>query len=70
MKNSTLLTIATLVALLLATFHVAQDVVYGYEKSGWWNTSAFLIFTPPARCCLPGGGRGTSSRCWVPCSGS
>ncbi|HBB96245.1 MAG TPA: hypothetical protein DC054_12715 [Blastocatellia bacterium] len=37
MKNSVMLTIASLLSLLFLTFHLAGDIVYGYEPGGLAN---------------------------------
>lgn len=38
-----MLTIASLLAVLLASFHIADDVVRGFEPGGFKNISAILI---------------------------
>jgi hypothetical protein len=45
MKHSTLLTIMSLLSILFFTFHVADDIVRGWEKGGPSNLSALLTFT-------------------------
>jgi hypothetical protein len=37
MKNSVMLTITSLLLVLFMTFHLAQDIVYGYEPGGLSN---------------------------------
>ena len=37
MKNSVMLTITSLLLVLFLTFHLAQDIVYGYEPGGLSN---------------------------------
>ena len=44
MKQSVLLTIASLLSVLLFSLHVADDIIRGFEKGGLWNLSAVLIF--------------------------
>ena len=44
MKESVLLTIASLLSILLFTFHVADDIVRGIEPGTVSNLSAVLIF--------------------------
>ena len=44
MKQSTMLTIASLLSILLFTFHLADDIVRGFEKGGVWNLTAVPIF--------------------------
>jgi hypothetical protein len=44
MKRSVLLTIASLLSILFFTFHVADDIVRGFEKGGVWNLTAVPIF--------------------------
>lgn len=43
MKESVLLTIASLVTVLLLTFHLADDIVRGFEKGGVANLIAVPI---------------------------
>jgi hypothetical protein len=43
MKNNVLLTIASLFSLLLLTFHLADDIVRGFEKGGVDNLIAVPI---------------------------
>ena len=43
MKNSVMLTIASLLSLLFLTFHLAGDIVYGFEPGGLAN---LVIFVP------------------------
>ena len=44
MKNSVMLTIASLLSILFFTFHLADDIVRGYEPGTLTNLSAVLIF--------------------------
>jgi hypothetical protein len=44
MKQSVLLTIASVLSILLFTFHVADDIVRGFEEGRVWNLTAVLIF--------------------------
>ncbi len=44
MKQNAILTIASLLSILLLTFHLAGDIVYGYEKGGVSNLTAVPIF--------------------------
>ncbi|MGZ6191034.1 MAG: hypothetical protein ACXVIJ_07805 [Thermoanaerobaculia bacterium] len=44
MKQNGILVIASLLSILFFTFHLADDIVRGYEKGGLWNLSAVLIF--------------------------
>jgi hypothetical protein len=44
MKHSAMLTVTSLLSILFFTFHVADDIVRGFEKGGTWNLSAVLIF--------------------------
>ena len=43
MKNSVMLTITSLLLILLLTFHLADDIVRGYEKGGLSNLIAVPI---------------------------
>ena len=43
MKPSGLLTIACLLSVLFFTFHLADDIVRGYEKGVLWNLTAIPI---------------------------
>ena len=43
MKHRILLTIASLLAMLCFTMHLADDITRGIEKGGVWNLSALLI---------------------------
>ena len=43
MKQSVLWTIASLLTILLLTFHLADDIVRGYEKGGTSNLLAIPI---------------------------
>ena len=44
MKETTLLVIASLLSILLFTFHLADDIVLGIEKGDTSNLGAFAIF--------------------------
>ena len=44
MKQSVLLTLASVLSILLFSLHVADDIIRGFEKGGLWNLSAVLIF--------------------------
>jgi hypothetical protein len=44
MKQSVMLTITSLLSILFATFHVADDVVRGFEPGGFKNFSGIVIF--------------------------
>ena len=44
MKHSVILTITSLLSILFFTFHVADDIVRGFEKGGVWNLTAVPIF--------------------------
>jgi hypothetical protein len=44
MKNNVTLTVTTLLLVLLVTFHLAGDIVLGYEKGGLSNLAALPIF--------------------------
>jgi hypothetical protein len=44
MKTDQMLTIATLVAIVLATVHLADDVVHGFEPGGFTTLRAILLF--------------------------
>ena len=43
MKDNALLTITSLLSLLLVTFHLADDIVRGFEKGGLSNLTAVPI---------------------------
>jgi len=43
MKQSVMLTIASLLSVLLLTFHLADDIVRGFEKGGLSNLAAVPI---------------------------
>ena len=43
MKNSVMLTIASLLSLLFLSFHLAGDIVYGYEPGGLSNLVAMVL---------------------------
>ena len=45
MKQSQVLTITSLLAILLAILHVADDIVRGFEPGGFKNASGILIFS-------------------------
>lgn len=44
MKNNLMLTIMSLLSILLLTFHLAHDIVYGFEKGVVSNLVAVPIF--------------------------
>ena len=44
MKQSFMLTIASLLSILFFTFHLADDIVRGFEKGGTSNLTAVPIF--------------------------
>ena len=44
MKQSVMLTIASLLSILFFTFHLADDIVRGYEPGTLTNLTAVLIF--------------------------
>jgi len=43
MKNSAMLTIASLLSLLFLSFHLAGDIVYGYEPGGLSNLVVMVV---------------------------
>ena len=43
MKNSVMLTIASLLSLLFLTFHLAGDIVYGWEPGGLANLIVVVL---------------------------
>jgi hypothetical protein len=43
LKENPTLTVASLLSILLASFHIADDVVRGFEPGGFKNASAILI---------------------------
>ena len=43
MKHSVLLTTASLLSILLFTFHLSDDIVRGFEPGGFKNVSGVLI---------------------------
>jgi len=45
MKNSSMLTIASLLLLLFLTFHIAGDIVYGWEPGGLANLIVVVPFS-------------------------
>jgi len=45
MKNSSMLTIASLLLLLFLTFHLAGDIVYGFEPGGLANLIVVVPFS-------------------------
>src|SRR5258708_17054064 len=45
MKNSSMLTIASLLLLLFLTFHLAGDIVYGWEPGGLANLFMVVPFS-------------------------
>jgi hypothetical protein len=44
MKHSVMLTITSLLSILFFTFHLAGDIVRGFEKGGVYNLTAVPIF--------------------------
>ena len=44
MKHSVMLTITSLLSILFFTFHLADDIVRGFEPGGLTNLTAVLIF--------------------------
>jgi hypothetical protein len=44
MKTKTLLIITSMLSILLSTFHLAHDMVYGWEPGTWRNLWALPIF--------------------------
>ena len=44
MKQNDLLTITSLLSILLLTFHLADDIVRGFEKGDVFNLTGVLIF--------------------------
>ena len=44
MKHGVMLTIASLLSILFFTFHLADDIVRGFEKGGVYNLTAVPIF--------------------------
>jgi hypothetical protein len=44
MKRSVMLTIASLLSILFFTFHLADDIVRGFERGGLWNLTAVPIY--------------------------
>jgi hypothetical protein len=44
LKHNGKLTIASLLTILFFTFHVADDIVRGFEKGGLWNLTAIPMF--------------------------
>ena len=45
MKNSVMLTITSLLTFLLLTFHLAGDIVYGWEKGGLANLIGVVLIS-------------------------
>ena len=45
MKNSNMLTITSLLTFLLLTFHLAGDIVYGYEPGGLANLIVTVLIS-------------------------
>src|SRR5882762_2829450 len=45
MKNSVMLTISSLLLVLLLTFHLAGDIVYGFEPGGLSNLVGGVLIT-------------------------
>jgi hypothetical protein len=43
MKNNAMLTITSLLSILFFTFHIADDIVRGFEPGGFKNLSGILI---------------------------
>jgi len=43
MKQSDMLKIASLFSMLLATFHISEDIVRGFEPGGFKNISGIMI---------------------------
>ncbi|HMF99184.1 MAG TPA: hypothetical protein VKE96_33020 [Vicinamibacterales bacterium] len=43
MKQSSILVTASLLSLVLSTFHLADDIVFGYEKGQLWTLTALPI---------------------------
>jgi hypothetical protein len=44
MKPKTLLIVSSMLSILLSTFHLAHDMVYGWEPGTWRNLWALPIF--------------------------
>jgi hypothetical protein len=44
MKHTVMLTITSLLSILFFTFHLAGDIIRGFEKGGIWNLTAVPIF--------------------------
>ena len=44
MRHHVTLTVTSLLSILFFTFHVADDIVRGFEKGGVWNLTAVPIF--------------------------
>ncbi|MBC7909789.1 MAG: hypothetical protein H7Y30_04770 [Pyrinomonadaceae bacterium] len=44
MKHSVMLTITSLLSILFFTFHLADDIIRGFEKGGVYNLTAVPIF--------------------------
>ena len=42
MKHNVMLTIASLLSILLFTFHLSDDIVRGFERGGFKNVSGVL----------------------------
>ena len=45
MKNSVMLTITSLLLVLLLTFHLADDIVHGFEKGGLSNLIGMVLIS-------------------------
>ena len=45
MKNSVMLTITSLLSLIFLTFHLAGDIVYGYEPGGLSNLIMLVLIS-------------------------
>ena len=64
MKHNVMLTIASLLSILFLTFHLADDIVRGFEPGGLTNLIAGCSSWSSGcteRWCSPNGDRGTSS---------
>ena len=44
MKHNLMLTIASLLSIIFFTFHLADDIIRGFEKGGVYNLTAVPIF--------------------------
>ena len=45
MKDNPMLTIASLLSILLATFHISEDIVRGFEPGGFKNIQTILTLS-------------------------